>query len=151
MCNLKTETMSLRMCHGPVASQHNYFWDSHNTWHMNLFLFDIYALVCRHCQGYIRVQHKWNIHVHQFCGGIFSRGKGGRCVGLTTLPPSCADCLKKSGSLNLLEPSRSVKACNGIVLPFYISSAELTDRNCRMRFELFLQDFIRCWVTKWQC
>jgi hypothetical protein len=22
------------------------------------------------------------------------RGKGGRCVGLTTLPPSCADCLE---------------------------------------------------------
>jgi len=22
----------------------------------------------------------------------FLRGKGGRCVGLTTLPPSCADC-----------------------------------------------------------
>jgi hypothetical protein len=34
-----------------------------------------------------------------------SWGKGGRCVGLTTL--SCADFLK-SGSLNLLEPSRSV-------------------------------------------
>jgi hypothetical protein len=29
-------------------------------------------------------------------------GKGGRCVGLTTLPPSCAIVLK-SGSLNLLE------------------------------------------------
>jgi hypothetical protein len=24
----------------------------------------------------------------------FLRGKGGRCVGLTTLPPSCADCLE---------------------------------------------------------
>jgi hypothetical protein len=23
--------------------------------------------------------------------GIFSEGKDGRCVGLTTLPPSCAD------------------------------------------------------------
>jgi hypothetical protein len=46
-----------------------------------------------------------------------SWGKGGRCVGLTTLPPSCADCLKISGSLNLLEPSGPVKACNGIALP----------------------------------
>jgi hypothetical protein len=26
----------------------------------------------------------------------FLGGKGGRCVGLTTLPPSCADCLKIS-------------------------------------------------------
>jgi len=25
---------------------------------------------------------------------IFPRGKGGRCVGLTTLPPSCAKCLE---------------------------------------------------------
>jgi hypothetical protein len=24
----------------------------------------------------------------------FMGGKGGRCVGLTTLPPSCVDCLK---------------------------------------------------------
>ena len=43
-------------------------------------------------------------------------GKGGRCVGLTTVPPSCADCLK-SGSLNLLEPSGPVQACNGLALP----------------------------------
>jgi hypothetical protein len=33
------------------------------------------------------------------------------------LPPSCAD-VKKSGSLNLLEPSGSVQACNGTALPF---------------------------------
>jgi len=26
--------------------------------------------------------------------GIFSGGKGGQCVGLTTLPTSCADCLE---------------------------------------------------------
>ena len=47
--------------------------------------------------------------------GIFDggRGKGGRWVGLTTLPPSSADFLK-SGSLNLMEPSGSVQACNGI-------------------------------------
>jgi hypothetical protein len=28
----------------------------------------------------------------------FLGGKGGRCVGLTTLPPSCADCLKNLGA-----------------------------------------------------
>jgi hypothetical protein len=48
---------------------------------------------------------------------MFSGGKGGRCVRLTTLLPSSADCLK-SGSLNLLEPSGPVQACNGIALPF---------------------------------
>ena len=47
--------------------------------------------------------------------GIFPGGKGGRCLGLTTLPPSCADFLKFR-SLNLLEPSEPGQACNGIVL-----------------------------------
>jgi hypothetical protein len=37
-------------------------------------------------------------------------GKGGRCLGLTILPPSC---FLKSGSLNLLELS-------GIALPFIL-------------------------------
>jgi len=46
--------------------------------------------------------------------GIFPGGKGGRCVGLTKLPPSCADCRKIWDSLNLLEPSGIVQACNGI-------------------------------------
>jgi hypothetical protein len=47
--------------------------------------------------------------------------KGGRCVGLTTLPSSCAECLEiwvpsvlKSGSLNLLELSGPVQACTWI-------------------------------------
>ena len=40
-----------------------------------------------------------------------SWGKGGRCVRLTTLPPSCV--VTKSGNLNFLEPSRPVQACNG--------------------------------------
>jgi len=49
-----------------------------------------------------------------------SRGaKGGRCIGLTTLPPSCADCLE-IWSLSLLEASGPVQACNGIALPFMI-------------------------------
>ena len=46
----------------------------------------------------------------------FLGGKGGRCVGLTTLPFSWADCLEiwepqYSGTL------RSVQACRGIALP----------------------------------
>jgi hypothetical protein len=39
--------------------------------------------------------------------------KGSRCVGLRTLPLSCADCLK-IWSFNLLEPSGPVKGCNGV-------------------------------------
>ena len=43
--------------------------------------------------------------------------KSGRCVRLTTLPPSCA-VVTKSGKLNFLEPSGPVQACNGTALPF---------------------------------
>jgi len=39
-------------------------------------------------------------------------GKGGRCVRLTTLPPSCA-VVMKSVNLNFLEPSAPLQACNG--------------------------------------
>jgi len=42
-------------------------------------------------------------------------GKGGRCVRLTTLPPSCA-VVTKCGNRNFLEPSGSVLACNGTAL-----------------------------------
>ena len=42
--------------------------------------------------------------------------KSGRCLRLTTLPPSCA-VVTKSGSLNFLEPSGPVQACNGTAFP----------------------------------
>jgi hypothetical protein len=42
-------------------------------------------------------------------------GKCGRCVRLTTLPPSCA-VVKKSGNLNFLEPSGPLQVCNGTAL-----------------------------------
>ena len=46
----------------------------------------------------------------------FLGGKGGRCVGLTTLPPSCA-VVMYSGNLNFLESSGPLQACNGTALP----------------------------------
>ena len=49
-----------------------------------------------------------------------SWGKGGRCVRLTTLPPSCA-VVTKSGNLNFLETSGPVQACNGTALLLLIS------------------------------
>ena len=45
-----------------------------------------------------------------------SWGKRGRCVRLTTLPPSCA-VVMKFGKLNFLEPSGPLQACNGTDLP----------------------------------
>ena len=52
-------------------------------------------------------------------------GAGAQCVGLTTLPPSCA--VLKSWSPNLLETSGPLQACNGIALPL-----PFTDKNCKV-------------------
>jgi hypothetical protein len=62
-----------------------------------------------------------------------SWGKGGRCVRLTTLPPSCA-VVMKSGNLNFLEPSGPLQACNGTALP---SSLPLIVRWSGIWSELF--------------
>jgi hypothetical protein len=42
--------------------------------------------------------------------GIFPGSKGGRCVGLTTLPPSCADCVK----IWEPQPPGTLRACQGL-------------------------------------
>jgi hypothetical protein len=59
--------------------------------------------------GRFNLRQKW-------VPGVFPRVKGGRCVRLTTLPPSCA-VVKKSGNLNFVEPSGPLQACNGTALP----------------------------------
>jgi len=43
--------------------------------------------------------------------GAFPESKGGRCVRLKTLPPSCA-IFMKYGNLNFLEPSGPLQVCN---------------------------------------
>ena len=48
--------------------------------------------------------------------GTFPGGKGGRCVRLTNLPPSCA-VVTKSGNLNFVEPSGLLQNGNGTALP----------------------------------
>ena len=53
---------------------------------------------------------------------FFLGGKDGRCVGLTTF-------VLKSGSLNLLELSGPVQACNGISLPSLYSTNMTEQRN----------------------
>ena len=69
-----------------------------------------------HVSDGLSVHHQEFKTVHT---GVFPGGKGGRCVRLTTLPPSCA-VVTKSGSLNFLEPSGPLPACNGTDLPFYL-------------------------------
>jgi hypothetical protein len=50
-------------------------------------------------------------------------GEGGRCVRVTTLPPSWCRMSRRSRSLNLLEPQEPHQACSGkpLPLPFGIS------------------------------
>jgi hypothetical protein len=53
--------------------------------------------------------------------------KGGRCVRLTTLPPSCA-VVMKYGNLNFLEPSGPLQACNGTALPLCVYTMMFTNK-----------------------
>jgi hypothetical protein len=68
----------------------------------------------RHCVTSRKVAGSIPNHLTQpLTEGIFPGGKGGRCLGITTLPSSLADCLE------VWEPqppqhSRPVHACTGI-------------------------------------
>jgi len=76
--------------------------------------------------------------------GVFPGGKGGQCVRLTTLPPSCA-VVRKSGNLNFLEPSGPLQACNGTALLFYCAKRSVaTSLVGRIVFALYTQFFIQC-------
>jgi hypothetical protein len=52
----------------------------------------------------------WPWGLKKWVPGVFPGGKGGRCVGLTTLPPSCADCLEIWES----QPPGTLRACPGL-------------------------------------
>jgi hypothetical protein len=73
---------------------------------------------------------------------VFPGRKGGRCIRLTTLLPSCA-VVMKSGNLNFLEPSGPLQACNGTALPLPIIKRVLSPPS-RM---LSLSIYVAAWVT----
>ena len=52
--------------------------------------------------------------------GYLLGGKGGRCVGPTTLPPSCADSLKILGPSTSWSPEGLSRPVVGIALPFVV-------------------------------
>jgi hypothetical protein len=58
-------------------------------------------------------------------------GKDGRCVRVTTLPPSWCRKSRRSGSLNLLESEEPLQACSGKPLPFTLVTSSLLGPNTR--------------------
>ena len=46
---------------------------------------------------------------------IYYGGKGGRCVGLKTLPPSCADCLENLGASTFWNPQGLSRPLMGLL------------------------------------
>jgi len=70
--------------------------------------------------GRLNLWHKWVPGIFPWGEG---GGKGGRCVGLTTLPPSCVDCLE------IWEPQSpgTLRACPGLCGDcFYLTVCILT-------------------------
>jgi hypothetical protein len=63
-----------------------------------------------------------NEYQKYFLGG---GGKGSRCTGLTTLPPSCADCLE----IWEPQPPGTLRACNGIAF-FILFVMDLKHASC---------------------
>jgi hypothetical protein len=90
--------------------------------------------------------------------GLFPGGKDGRCVRLTTLPPSCA-VFMKSGNLNFLELSGPLQACNGTALPLPLydmrskatRKPSLTYKNL-LQYKIHVCHPVRviCVVSKWK-
>jgi hypothetical protein len=57
--------------------------------------------------GQLNLQQKW-------VPGVFPGSKGGRCAGLTSVPPSCADCLE----IWEPQPLGTLRACHVMGLWF---------------------------------
>jgi len=71
--------------------------------------------------------------------------KAVRCVRLTTLPSSCA-VVTKSGNLDFLEPSGSLRACNGTAFYFLFLQMQreiLHDLCCPNGIPKFYTDVLR--------
>jgi hypothetical protein len=43
--------------------------------------------------------------------------KSSRCLELTTLPPSCVNCRRNPGSVDVLETQGRFQSCTGIAVP----------------------------------
>ena len=61
-------------------------------------------------------------------------GKGGRCVGLTTLPPSCADCLE----ICVLQPPGTLRAVMGLLAKNEVRNVYVTRITLQLYFAVAL-------------
>ena len=57
----------------------------------------------------------------EYCLG----GKGGRCVGITTLPPSCVDCLGNVGASASWNPKDLSRSVMGLLYVYKVASCWL--------------------------
>jgi len=85
--------------------------------------------------GRLSLEHKW-------VPGVFPGGNSGRCIRLTNLPPSCA-VVTKSGSLNFLESSGPVQACNGTALRIMIPAC----KGYKLRYCYNIEPWLCCIVV----
>jgi len=85
---------------------------------LNFFFCDNCTYLWHYCHSVLVNEWPWGqLSLYQkLVPGVFPGGKGGRCIRLTTLSPSCA-IVMKSGNLNFLEPSGPLQDCNGTALP----------------------------------
>ena len=76
--------------------------------------------------------------------GYVLGGKGGRCVGMTTFPPSCSECLEIPGALSCWNP----QACIDIVLPVLLLFSDRPRRglvgNINNNFENLGYEGLKC-------
>ena len=102
------------------------------------FFIDIKSLRSHYGPGFDSASNKW-------VPGAFPGGKGGRCVRLTTLPPSCA-VVMKSGNLNFLEPSGPPQACNGTALPLHANVVPTSEIRTTGVFVMFICQQLTLWL-----
>jgi len=74
-------------------------------------------------------------------------GKGGRCVKVTILPPSCT-VVMKSGNLNLLGPSGPLQACNGTALPLPYLICQIFSSLLYCHFNKIMQSELYFYIFK---